>query len=249
MRQEMTQPITEDLHNLLGEDGYSAYSAYEHLSYYRSAWVLPLEAVFSAANMPVDDLQSFLLTQIVAANDHPVKISPTDLRSESSINWDSVTAQAADFLTPAQLQVLQTQALQLKTRQDQNVARPPRQSTGPQKIPDGTSTLCARFPPVGWKDSCSQCFGGWLACSCTAQAQDFEAVVSTVRNGYVRTRLADGSFLPESYILKEGDYWGRFFGRRDDRQLVIRHCRQNNRERTCEAAVCSIRRAQEHQTF
>src|ERR1700683_1581147 len=44
----------------------------------------------------------------------------------------------------------------------------------------------------------------------TARDQGFEAVVSKVSNGYVRTRLADGSFLPESYALKEGDYWGGF---------------------------------------
>jgi hypothetical protein len=39
-----------------------------------------------------------------------------------------------------------------------------------------------------------------------AQAEDLVAVASKVSNGYARTRLADGSFVPETYTFKEGGY-------------------------------------------
>ncbi len=39
-----------------------------------------------------------------------------------------------------------------------------------------------------------------------ARAEDVVAVASKVSNGYVRTKLPDGSFVPETYTLKDGGY-------------------------------------------
>lgn len=55
--------------------------------------------------------------------------------------------------------------------------------------------------------------GAALACRSTVQAEDseprddFEAVFSKASNGYARTKLPDGSFKPETYTFKKGDYW------------------------------------------
>jgi RNA polymerase sigma factor (sigma-70 family) len=123
MRNDLNRPIVEGLRQLLGDDGYSAYGAFERTSYYQSAWVQPLEGFFSGSNIPIDDAQTVRLTQIIEANDHPIKIVATDLGNESAIDWDTVVAQGASILTPAQLAVLQTQVQQLKIQQDQNIAR------------------------------------------------------------------------------------------------------------------------------
>jgi len=123
IRSELYRPVTEGLHALLGEDGYAAYLEYEKTSYYQMVWVQPLQRNFLAANVPIDDAQTEQLSQIFEANDKPVHISPTDLGSESAIDWESAVAQAANILTPAQMSVLLDRVQQLKLKQDQNIAR------------------------------------------------------------------------------------------------------------------------------
>jgi hypothetical protein len=53
----------------------------------------------------------------------------------------------------------------------------------------------------------------WAFCCCatflhppSAQADEFVAVSSTVSNGYVREKLPDGSFAPETYTFREGGF-------------------------------------------
>ena len=40
------------------------------------------------------------------------------------------------------------------------------------------------------------------------RGEEFEAVFSRVSNGYIRGRLSDGTFQPESYALLKGGLWG-----------------------------------------
>jgi RNA polymerase sigma factor (sigma-70 family) len=74
MRIDLNRPITDSLKQLLGDDGYSAFNAFQQTSFYQSAWVQPLEKYFLAENVPIDDTQTVQLTEIVASNDHPVKL-------------------------------------------------------------------------------------------------------------------------------------------------------------------------------
>jgi hypothetical protein len=43
------------------------------------------------------------------------------------------------------------------------------------------------------------------------EAEQVEAISSKTSNGYVRLLRADGSFRPESYIFKKGEFWGGEF--------------------------------------
>jgi hypothetical protein len=47
-----------------------------------------------------------------------------------------------------------------------------------------------------------------LACPWYSHAEDVEAIESKLSNGYVRTRLADGTYKPETYAFGKGDKWG-----------------------------------------
>jgi hypothetical protein len=54
----------------------------------------------------------------------------------------------------------------------------------------------------------------WAGAHCVASAraaEDVEAISSRTVNGYVRARLTDGTYAPESYVFKKGVYWGGFF--------------------------------------
>jgi len=116
-RSQLYQPATQGLHDLLGDDGYAAYAAYEKASYYQQAFVQPIMPGFSAAGAALTDAQTEQMVRIVAANDHPVRLSPSDVGSESRIDWDSVLAEAAGILTPPQRAVLQSWANLQKQKQ------------------------------------------------------------------------------------------------------------------------------------
>lgn len=64
-----------------------------------------------------------------------------------------------------------------------------------------------RLPNRGWLLAL---VGFWAALcwQCPVLAEDFEAVFSETSNGYVRTKLADGSFQPETYTLLKGGSLG-----------------------------------------
>jgi hypothetical protein len=49
-----------------------------------------------------------------------------------------------------------------------------------------------------------------LATGLDVHAGEVEAVYARTMNGYVRRRLADGTWAPETYVFKKGDYWGGF---------------------------------------
>jgi hypothetical protein len=64
-----------------------------------------------------------------------------------------------------------------------------------------------RLPRRGWLLAL---VGFWTALLCRSPvlAEDFEAVFSETSNGYVRAKLADGSFQPETYTLLKGGFLG-----------------------------------------
>ena len=93
---------------MLGGAGYAAYGEYESTSYYREGFVSPLTPLFSAASVPLSADQAEHLVRIISSNDHPTKLKPTDIGTESRIDWESVQVQTGDLLSPAQKAVLQT---------------------------------------------------------------------------------------------------------------------------------------------
>jgi hypothetical protein len=110
LRNSLYAPIVRRLQDLLGNDGYEAYGAYEKTSYYREAFVSPMLNDFTSAAAPLSDAQFTQLTEVIAANDHPHQRTSTDVGNESSIDWQNVLSQAAGFLTPGQLAVIRARA-------------------------------------------------------------------------------------------------------------------------------------------
>jgi hypothetical protein len=108
LRSKLYAPIEHDLRELLGGVGYAAYGEYESTSYYREAFITPLTPFFSAASVPLSADQANHLVRIISSNDHPTKLKPTDIGTESRIDWESVQVETGGLLTPAQIAVLKT---------------------------------------------------------------------------------------------------------------------------------------------
>jgi hypothetical protein len=53
-------------------------------------------------------------------------------------------------------------------------------------------------------------WAGALCMGNASSAEDVEAISSRTVNGYVRVRLKDGTYAPESYVFRKGAYWGGF---------------------------------------
>ncbi len=116
VRNDLSQPISQGLLDLLGNDGVAAYGEFEQSSYY-GAMVQPLSEYLLAANLPLASAQAEQLGAAVAAADHPVRLEPTDTRAVSRIDWEAVVTSAQRFLTAEQLTVLQARVQVLKQRQ------------------------------------------------------------------------------------------------------------------------------------
>jgi RNA polymerase sigma factor (sigma-70 family) len=123
LRSQMDEPVRQGLRDLLGDEGSAAYGAYERSSYFRMGWVEPLNAYFSASAVALTDVQAEELTQLFAANDHPTKIVATDLGDESTIDWDALVAESTRILTPVQQAIIAGRAVEMKSLQEQNLAR------------------------------------------------------------------------------------------------------------------------------
>ena len=115
LRSKLYEPILKELRELLGEDGYAAYLDYEKTSFYRIGFVDRMIPMFTSANVPLSAEQAEQITHVVAANDHPQRLKPTDIGSESRIDWDAVAVQASTMLTPAQTAVVRAYANQEKS--------------------------------------------------------------------------------------------------------------------------------------
>jgi hypothetical protein len=114
MRTQLYAPIVDEMRAILGEDGYSAYNAYQK-TYYYHAVAEPVTTMLASANAALSDAQADQFLRAVAANDHPQQVKSTDIGSRSRIDWDAVAAQEASALTPAQLSVIQSYASQQKS--------------------------------------------------------------------------------------------------------------------------------------
>ncbi len=107
IRSKLYAPITRELREILGDDGYAAYGKYEVMSFYRVAFVEPMQAKFAAAGAPLSADQNEQLVSLLAANNRPRQMKSTDIGSQTQIDWAAVTREAAAFLSPAQLAVVQ----------------------------------------------------------------------------------------------------------------------------------------------
>ena len=108
-------PITRELFELLGKDGYEAYGEYEVSSIFRMSFVEPLLPAFASANAPLSPQQAGQLVHVFAASARHVQANRTDIGTTGSMDWDAVVAQAGGILTPPQLTALQTYANQRKS--------------------------------------------------------------------------------------------------------------------------------------
>jgi hypothetical protein len=110
LRNTLNAPIVQKMRDLLGAEGYDAYTSYEKTSFYRQVYVSPMVGDFNAAAVPLSDFQFTQLTDVIAANDRPYQRAATDVGKVSSIDWPAVLAQSSAFLTPAQLAVIRARA-------------------------------------------------------------------------------------------------------------------------------------------
>jgi RNA polymerase sigma factor (sigma-70 family) len=105
LRSKLTDPLWDEMKAMLGREGFAAFNDYEQMSAYRG-YLDPLSPRLSAANATLSDQQADQLIRTIIANNHPQRMSPTDLGTNSHIDWTSVTQQANNFLTPTQLSIL-----------------------------------------------------------------------------------------------------------------------------------------------
>jgi hypothetical protein len=125
LRTNLSQPIQQDLRELLGDEGYSALNSYDNSTYYHDSYVTPLLGTFSAAGVPLTDAEQAELTSIVAANDHPIKLSGANVGNESQIDWPTVVSQTQGTLSPTQVNLLQIQGPLLNSAIPTPVPTPP----------------------------------------------------------------------------------------------------------------------------
>lgn len=110
LRAQFYQPITREMREILGNDGYIAFGGYEKSSFFRIAHVEPLLPQFQAAQAPLSETQITSLAAIIMASNpqQDRRNSPSDISPASRVDWEAVAQQASQILSPAQMQVLQT---------------------------------------------------------------------------------------------------------------------------------------------
>lgn len=120
LRAKDDRGVTRGLLELLGKEGYAAYTAYELSSSFRMGYVEPVQSELARANVPLSPGQAEQLLAIFAANTRYVQAQPTDIGTTAVIDWDGVVTQCDGILTPPQIAALQTHA-----RRRQPAQRPP----------------------------------------------------------------------------------------------------------------------------
>jgi hypothetical protein len=106
LRKRFEKPISDGLRHLLGGEGMADYANYEILSFYRNAYVDPLNELLQSFSMPLSDEQSDQLTALIGASDHPTDTDSGDKRVESKVDWKPVIEGSTKLLSPQQLAVL-----------------------------------------------------------------------------------------------------------------------------------------------
>ncbi|MBC7369282.1 MAG: hypothetical protein H7343_21150 [Undibacterium sp.] len=115
MRSKLYEPITNEVREILGADGYAAYRNYETTSFYRAAFVEPMSDMFAVANAPLSSEQAGQLVRALDANKQLRKVKPTNIGSEITMDWEAVIGQMSGALTPAQVNVIRVYADRQKT--------------------------------------------------------------------------------------------------------------------------------------
>lgn len=109
LRKKLTDPIQNEMIQILGLDGYLAYRDYEGTSAYRMVYVEPLSSLLKSSNVPLTEEQASQLSRIMSQNDHPVRVAPTDITQKSQVDWPAVVSRAGGILDEQQLTVLKAQ--------------------------------------------------------------------------------------------------------------------------------------------
>lgn len=122
LRRKLYRPITDEMEDILGTDGYREFREYEGTSAYRMAIVRPVSEVLQEAGVPISDTQSARLIALLAAHNQPVRRNSSDVTKEASIDWDAVSAKAAEFMSPSQMSVLEREFARRKLNQTKRLA-------------------------------------------------------------------------------------------------------------------------------
>lgn len=106
MRSKLYEPITKEVREILGKDGYAAYRDYERTSFYRVVFVEPMSDMFSKINAPLSADQTQQLVRSLDTNKQQRKAKPTDIGSTLTMDWDAVINQMSGTLSPVQVNVI-----------------------------------------------------------------------------------------------------------------------------------------------
>lgn len=107
IRNALNEPITREIMQILGDEGYKTYREYSATSAFRGLVDQALQPRFTAAGAPLTEPQHDQLARLLSANKTLIRAKPTDLGSQAVIDWPAVIREASTLLTPAQLAVLQ----------------------------------------------------------------------------------------------------------------------------------------------
>ncbi len=117
LRRRLYRPITDEIEGILGAEGYREFRDYEGTSAYRMAIVRPVSTVLQDAGVPITETQSSRLIAVLASNNQPVRRNSTDVTKEANIAWDAVLAEAAEFISPPQMVILESEFARRKANQ------------------------------------------------------------------------------------------------------------------------------------
>jgi RNA polymerase sigma factor (sigma-70 family) len=116
LRDDLTAPIANELASLLGDPGYAEWREFEQDSFFRTSFVEPMIATFPSAVTPLTEIQIDQLSQVLAANNHPVPQGGAHLGDRVQIDWPAAEAIASGILTSDQMLELQLFGTTMKAR-------------------------------------------------------------------------------------------------------------------------------------
>lgn len=108
LRNRLQQQLENDpLTALLGDDGRRAYFEFEGNSFYR-AMAQPVAQRLVREHLPLTDEQTNQLVRLVKAHLLLIRPDPASMSDKASVDWPSVVAATAGFVSPEQLAVMQS---------------------------------------------------------------------------------------------------------------------------------------------
>jgi hypothetical protein len=109
LRRELTKPMWDEIRELLGSEGYSAYGDYELISAIRPT----ITGLFQSSGISISDEAKDQIARLVHKHRRLYRAKPTDISSQSQIDWAGVAQDAETILTPSQIEVLRARAAAL----------------------------------------------------------------------------------------------------------------------------------------